>query len=308
MSLFAGLITAQQGPAHPLLQRFERSAPNLRYAGIRKVTLNDGTGIKTYSERVLRSGLNVRIEFGEDSPFSGQYVIENGRERLHVVPGLNEVRVLVPRRDDTSLFPFRGRLMGGRPGVTEANGGSIAGIATKRLDCTDAQGRPLQKLWIDPARGAILKREVYDALGNLTGRFEFSRILYDAEINASAFDTSRLPGRRVNPQEMLRRSAQQAQLPMAMIPPASGFALDSARPISLGDSAAMLMELYASADSRITVYVLRGAINRQRLQRLAQGGYSTYSTQRGAYSLVLVGGLAQGDLERLARTIQLQQP
>lgn len=300
----AGLAFAQQ----PLLRRFEERVGNLRYAGIRTVTIRDGAGTRTYSERVLRQGTNVRIEFGNDSPFAGQYVIETQQERLHVVPAANEIRVLVPRREDTVLFPFRGRLNGARPRIVENDGGSVAGIATRRLDCYDAQNRPLQKLWIDPARGAILKREIYDPLGNLSGKFEFTRILYDAEINAQAFNTRQLPGQRVTPTDVLKRAARQANLPMAILPPASGFALDTARVIGLGGNAGMLMELYASTDARLSIYVLRGQVDRQRLNRLAQGGYSTFVLRRDDYSVVLVGGLAVADLERLARSLRLQQP
>lgn len=290
------------------MHRFEERVGNLRYAGIRTVTIRDGTGTRTYSERVLRQGRNVRIEFGDDSPFAGQYVIETPQERLHVVPATNEVRVLVPRREDTSLFPFRGRLLGGRPRIVEADGGRVAGVATRRLDCFDVQNRPLQKLWIDPVRGAILKREIYDPLGNLSAKFEFTRILYDADIQAQAFDTRQLPGQRVTALDVLKRAARQANLPMALLPPASGFVLDTARVIDLGGNSGILMHLYTSTDARLSVYVLRGQVNRQRLDRLAQGGYRTFVMRRDEYSVVLVGGLVAADLERLARSLRLEQP
>lgn len=282
-----------------MLQRFEQARTRTSFAGLRRVEMRGPGGPAKFKERVLRQGMNTRIEYPDGSPFAGQVVIETATQRFQAVPRLGEIRMLPPRRDLVDLMPQR------RMGPMRVRLGdrlTIAGVPSIELRFLRPDGGVVQRVWVNPDRGAILKREAFDPFGRPVAQYEFESVRFDPAIGAGAFDPAKLPGRLVRPEEELTRLARQGGFRPARLGQRSGWSLYETR-LSRGGERAILSQFYTDGLDVISLHMVKGQVEQGRLTRLAGPGLSLYSWQRGENTLVLVGPRRPEDLRALSQSV-----
>src|SRR5207253_2737633 len=114
-------------------------------------------------------------EFPGESPLHGQVIVETATERRHYIPERNELQILPPRREEA--YGRIAQMVANRKVVVnETSGGNVAGLATELVSISDQKGNVLQKLWIEPKTGMILKRELYDRGGTMHASSEFTQV------------------------------------------------------------------------------------------------------------------------------------
>ncbi len=285
----------------PVLQRALQAADGLRFTGRRTVTvLKDGQPNR-HDEIVMRDGPQIRIEFPNDGAYAGQVIVENETERRHFNPATNQVRVLLPRRDE-GLQRLRGLARSGR--VTVAPGERIAGYATTELLVRDKAGNPLQRLAIEPDSGMVLRRVVYDATGVQVGGFAYSRV----DLNPGAFDPAlfhieRKGVQTTTPWDTLRRLAKKGGYAAVGLPEVTGFRLDSARLARSADTPALQQIYVGPGGARLSLFQLRGSIDPDSLRRVGAKRLHTLSWTDGGLTYVLLGPQDDATLARLKGSI-----
>jgi outer membrane lipoprotein-sorting protein len=299
-ALVAGpLAVAQQ--AEQSLPAVVRKAiaefPKLRYTGTRTVEFKVGADRQRHTEQVIRSGPNVRVEFPRGSEFFGQVIVEDGKRRLHYFPDKNEVHVLPPRKEE-AFFRFlqnRPRGQGRGPSISSQTGGRVAGRATELVTVNDPRGNPIQRLWIDPATGLVLRRETLDRSGSRLAFFEFTRINYRPNIDPRDFQIT-AKARVVRPEDLVRRLANQHGM-VAVFLNDPGYQLEGGRIMRLGDDPVLLQTYVGNA--RLSLFQVRQGIDTSRLSG-PRGSFQTFAWQSHGRTFVLVGEAEQAELRRLA--------
>ncbi len=274
-------------------------ADSLRYTGTRIVSVRARGAQRDTVEYITRDGNRIRIDFPNDSAFAGQVIIEDPQERRHYLPTQNEVRVLPPRRGESlmrlvaSLARFRQERK-----VSVENGSVIAGRMTRLLLVADRRGNPLQKLFIDPTTGAVLKSEVFDFVGTSVGSYEFKNIEFKDRIDANLFRVSRKGLRTVSPQSEAKQLAAKFNLREIQIPPDSGYRLESARVIR-PEGEPILALMYSGPSGRLTVFQTKTDLKPERLSKFARGDIATRTWRSGGINFALVGPKSE-NFDRIA--------
>lgn len=311
-----GLLMAQQRPGdkppirpnlqdgkrqlHPLILKMFQAQGSLTYSGTRVVELGVGAARKRHQEIVLRNGPRTRVEFPEDSEFAGQVIIENRGERRHYFPDINEIRVEPARFDEA--FSRLGQLLKSGMQVSVEPGADIAGLHTMVSTFRDRQGNIIQRLWVDPSTGMILRRDLMDEVGNRTGYFEFSKVNYRPVVSPSDFELKRKGAKVSTLDQELQKLSRQLQLPPLRIPPSEPYALQAVRMVGTGDRA-ILAQVYTGQRGRVSLFQTRGPINPERMQRLVGGRLRSVTWQADGRSLAIMGDVTQDELVRLARLL-----
>jgi negative regulator of sigma E activity len=301
----AAQSAAQEKEVPPLLQKAVRAASSLQYTGVRTVEFRTGPDRVVHDEYIIRDRLRSRVEFPEGSPFHGQIIVENDRERRHYFPEpLNEIRILPPRhvvtisRLDTMIQSAQ------RRGFTFQVGGSerIVGLSTRQVQFVDPQGNVQQRLWIDQNSGLIVRREMLDRGGSRMGFFEFKRVNFRPNIREEDFQINRRGAKVVTPAQEARSLADQHGLTLRLLPRSSGFALEAVRVLRMGEQVA-LSQIYSGPQGRLSLFQTRATVDPERMRRMARGDYKVHTWQRGEESFALVGELDVSALRELARRL-----
>ncbi len=303
---------AQRGPSdwplwgdHPLLKKCIDALPKLRYAGIRRVTVQDGRDNKSYTERILRDGLNVRIEFPNDSPYAGQITIDTPEKRLQYLPGPNEIRQLGIRRSDWGRRPGgEGRPPRQAPKITYSvkSGQRIAGRKTTLLEMKIGDEQRLgQRLWIDQSKAMVLKREIYGGRGESLGGFEFTSIKYDVRIPSNAFEINRPGAKLITPIIELKRLATEIGVNPLRINDKS-FELTSSRKFQI-EKVNIIRQSYWSKDGRISLFLSKSPIKNEWLKGPDADRFSVITGTRGSTYWVLMGEVKSEILKRLSTSL-----
>lgn len=287
-----GLKIGQRLPAS--LKAALRAVGKTKYSGARIVV---GAKGQRHVERVLVDGYRTRIEFPEASPLHGEIIIETAKERRQFLPSRNEIRVMPPRREEA--LARIAQLAKRRLSFKETQGGKVAGLDTQRVDVSDPSGQVLQRLWIEPRSGIILKREINDRTGKRTASFEFTQIDLTPQIKASDFALNIKGARLVTPEANLKRIAKRGGFLGPHLPDSSDYQLEVAR-IQKIAGMDVLVQQYVGKGRRITLYELRADIDPNRLGRLAPANIHTKAWRQGGSSFALVGDVDQAELEALA--------
>jgi hypothetical protein len=310
VTLIVGVALAQNGrvglPKNmpPLLLKALASAPKQRFTGTRVVEYRRGPDTVRYEEQIIRDGSRLRIEFPSDSPYAGQIVVEDGRVRRHFYPDRNEIRILPPRREEVMGRLHRLVKGGGRKfSFVTGTSTNIAGVMAQPVSVQDAEGNVLQRLYIDPRSGVVLKRVLFDHVGTPRGSFAYTRIDLTPNINPSVFQINRRGARIVTPTDALRELVKDGPFVFRMLPPSTGFRLDFSRQIR-PEGKPVLMQIYAGRGGRLTLFQLGATVDEKQLKRFGRGQFNTHSWQEDGRSFVLVGPLAQDELARLATRVQ----
>jgi len=294
------------GPGPELLRKMLQSQPTLRFSGTRVVEFRNGPDRVRNTEIVLKDGERQRIEFSPDSPNAGQIIVENGRERRQYDPQKNEIQVLRPRREEMigRLGMLARQIREGGLRFRIDAGGEIAGVATKQMILTDPEGNVVHRMWIDPATGMLLKREILDPVGTRIGFFEFTKVNFNPRFSPDDFRILRRGAKVVTLDDLVGRIAKKLGFSPLRIPASEPYELEDVRPVDLGPRKGM-MQMYSGAKGRFSFYQVTGEIDQRRLERLAGGPrFDVYSWRSGERTLILVGDVGRSELERLSKTIR----
>lgn len=312
VSLLVGLFAAAlvsglaQGPAAPAepqvpyaLKKAIQQAPKLRYSGRRKVQYLRNGETDSYVELVSRDGDQLRIEFPSGSTYSGQIIVETGNERRHFFPDRNEIQILPPRREEAferivKLAQNRGRFT-----LSEGAGETVAGIATDQIVVTDRSGNVVQRLYIDPKSGMLLKRKIYDPVGTQVGFFEFESVNFSPTFTKSIFHLSRNGAKLLKPVDLLRKLAQDNGYPVIYLKPSTGFTLSFSK-MNTVDGREVLMQFYQSPNGRLSLFETKADIDREKLDKFARGDVNVYSWKGQGCTFVLIGNQDADALRKLA--------
>lgn len=310
--LASGTLVQEQQPRRdlsdlpPILQKSIKSHRTSRYSGQRTVEFKFGPERNNHIEYVLKDGVRSRTEFPGDSPYKGQIIVEDGTHRYHYFPDRNEIRIEPPRGRE-----FGRHLRGPGPDGdhrheplrhTVVDGGPIAGFKTQLISASDANGNVLQKLWIEPRTGVVLKRVMFDPVGARIGYFEFSRINFNPKFAPGDFRIDRKGATVITPAMTARRLAMQLGLTPSILPESTGFQLEGARVLH-PDGKDVLAQTYTGQEGRFTLFQLRAAVDQNRLQKMTRGRLASYSWERGGQGFALLGDLPQPRLREIARLL-----
>lgn len=289
---------------HPLLKKCLEASEKLRYAGIRKVTVPDGNGTKSFVERILRDGHKVRVEFPNDSPYAGQITIETPEKRLQYLPGPNEIRQMGGRRFDMGFRkPDGNESSTSHFAYSTQPGGKVAGHTTTRLEIRSKKdNRVYQRLWIDERKAMVLKREMFGPRGDAMGGYEFSSIRYDIRIPSSAFEINRPGAKLVTPETELRRIAQELGIAPLRIPSSEALDLVSVRKFTV-DGQTLLRQSYSGSLGRVSLFLVKGPFKRDWIRGLQSDRLAVHTGTKNGVSYVLIGDTKGEVLKRMASSL-----
>jgi negative regulator of sigma E activity len=298
----APMKLTQQQEVPSVLRRAVENAPNQRYVGTRVMEFRRDGQLQRHTEIITRSGPRTRIEFPEGSSFSGQIIVETEDERRHFFPDRNEIRVLQPRREEAF-----GRLVkmiesSDRFRFSTEAGQSVAGVSTEQVVVRDRAGNLLQRIFIEPRTGALLKRQMYDAVGTHVGGFEFTKINLDPRIRSEVFRIHRRGATILRPLDILRKTASEKDFGFAFLPASAGYVLDMSR-VSRIEGEDVLMQFYTGSNGRVTLFQLKSSVSKDRLERYSRGDVKVHSWTSRGETFVLVGQQDLSNLQRLARLV-----
>jgi len=306
---------AQPAPSYPPeITKYLRLQSRVNAAGIRNVTLMVDGQMRTFRERVLKQGLNMRIEFA-DGPNAGSFTVESGGRRFLVNPARREARTMAPMCASFAPASLMSRLQGREGRWAKSTGGDIAGAKTVRWDVFDSRNRIMQRFWVEPNRGLILKRQIFDENGRVVGGFEFEVVKFDVEMARQVRCRNGLEcvfgAHRFSHHPAAGRT--QRRLPARIVDsglildPGLGYNLDAVRILSAQRGSGIVMSVYADETTQLSLYIMKQPLNTERLRRLTGQRLKFYSWQQGGQYLTLIGALPQEELARLARSARTQQ-
>lgn len=281
------------------LKRALKVYGKLRYSGTRIVEFKNGPDRERHTEFVISDGPRSRVEFPPGSPYAGQVIVETPKERRLFNPAANELRVLPPRREE--VFGRLAGMANRRVSFKQELGGAVAGFSTQLVSVADPRGNVIQKLWIDPQSGMVLKRELYDRGGALQGFFEYSKVNLNPVLNATEFKLQPKGARLVTPEIILNRLIKRGSYRDVRLTDPT-YRLDSSRVQNLAGES-VLVQLYVGEGHRISLYQFRRQIDAAKLDQQATGALNTYSWQQGGSTFALIGDLTDTELQSLARRL-----
>ena len=297
----AGRMDKRLEQVPPALRLAMRSLPNLRFSGTRNVEGLDGAERVRYQEYVLRDGPRMRIWFPGSSPYAGQVIVENARQRKHFFPGRNEIEVGPPKREEAF-----GRLVNlikqGSVTCSAEQGGQVAGKPTSLVSIRE-RGNVLQKLWID-AQGMVLRRDLFDLVGARVGHYEFTEIDYSPRLEASDFDFARRGARVITQFDLAKRLASESGLSAIVIPESEGYQLESSRMLK-GSRIPVLHQVYIKPGASVSLFQARGVVDLPFMRRAGKG-LAVVSWNDNGNTFALLGNVEEAEIRRLARLIGMR--
>ncbi len=287
----------------PILRMAILKMPVLRYSGTRSVEIQEGPNRERHIEYVLRDGPRTRTWFPNDSPYAGQVIVEARDDRLHYVPGKNEIHVGPARREE-AFQRLLGLLKRNILKFNTSDGGQVAGHATTLVSASD-NGNPVQKLWIDRSTGMVLRRELYDMVGAKVGAYEFSEIDYTPTIAPDAFTMTRKGARTVTSYDEARDLARINGFQVAILPESESYRLETTRVLK-NARIPILHQTYGRPGAMISLFQARGTVDLPMLKRPRKGDTESFTWGMGGNTFALIGNVPADELRRLARVLGLK--
>ena len=299
LASLASSVAAQTTERPELLDKMMAASKKLRYSGVRKVHMKFGPDVVQHTEYILKDGTKTRIWFPEAGSFRGQIIVENDSERRHFFPDRNQVEVMPPRREESSMR--FGKMGGGRLQMKYLveNGEEIAGLGSRRVSLIGNENRPFLRLWIDPNTGLVLKRVVYGRDGNPQATSEFIKVDYRPSFKRSDFELNVKGAKVVTPRDRLQEMVQRGGFQNISFSPKDPYKLESVR-IQRIENVSALVQVYVNSDGRVSLYQVKAAVDPSRLKHRGRDRVSTYSWTRGEASFILVGDVPETKLRELA--------
>ncbi len=288
------------GGLNPILARLIAAANTVTMEGIRDVTFVQEKK-PNRREHVYYDRGNVRIE---QVGGAGEIMIEGPKGRFNYLPQRHEIYQGQGRGLGAQIAFLGG--IGGKLMVDESPGGAVAGFGTRLIQIKNAQGKLLQRIWAENNSSAILKREGYDAKGNVRLAYAFSEVLLGGSMPASLFEPNFPGAKLITPEDELKRIAKNLKLPPFMLDPSTGFTLYGAGKLKAGDTN-ILKEFYGNGKLRLSLFVLAKSVNDQAISGLTGKNLSSFVFQKDGCSIVLVGNIDPNTLRQLAESVRTEQ-
>lgn len=287
-----------------ILVKAIRKANEQRYTGTRLVQFKRGPNLESHQEYIVRDGKRVRIEFPSDSPMAGQIIVEDGRDRYHYLPESNLIRVLPPRREEAYrhlLWMLRGP-RGREFSFNVAGPSRVASYRVTQVVAKDDDGNVIQRLYIEPGTGIVLKRILYDPLGTEVGGYYFTEIDLTPRISNDVFRIVRRGAKYERPEDKLVSLAKENGFLYRLLPVKSGYRLEDTwafRPMGVST----LMQIYSSDHGRLSLFQVSQPVDEEKLARYGGRRLNTYSWTDGGKTFVIVGSNSKEELVRLGRMV-----
>lgn len=290
-------------PVPPVFVKAVNAMDHLRYGGERIVEGRQGALRKTHNEYVLQDGVNSRVWYPAGSQFSGQVIVETATERLHYYPGRNQIEVLPARKEQAyarlrQWIEHPGRAMR----LSSAPGERIAGHSTEIGVVSDPRGNVRQRLWIDPATGMVLRREMYDNVGDRTLYFEFIQIDYNPIIRPEDFKINVPSASRITLLDKLRNLCRRSKMLYVSLPGSTGFTLEGVNMRQLA-GLAVLHEVYTGPSGPLSLFQVGSNIDAQNLRPPEARDLQLYGWQIGGNSFAFVGNYPVSRLKELSQLL-----
>lgn len=321
---FGAFVACAQGHGHgqrrrppelpndvpPLVRLMVATSARQRFSGARTVEFRLGGKTDRHDEIVVRLRGRTRVDFPADSKLAGQVIVEDDRERRHYYPDKNEIRVSPPRREEaldrlTNLASTKGKIR-----FSMAGGEVIANVRCEQVVVSDPSGNVMQRLWIDPRSGMLLKRELFDHVGAPVGSFTFTQIDLNPSIDERIFVIDRKGATIVTPLDQLKRLCKKEGYDVFVLPPSSGMQLEGCRIITR-DGEKVLSETYVARPAkRVTLFVVKGgmAVDDAKLKQFVRGDYASATWKSGPWTLVLIGSVEKSVIDHLATQVVAGTP
>jgi outer membrane lipoprotein-sorting protein len=265
---------------------------SIRLQGTRMVEVQTGGNTRRYYELVLRDGPRMRIEFPKGSPFEGQIVVDDGVKRLTYNPKTRATHESPAKPEDGIIK----RLAGKGLSVKIEPGGRIAGYQTQQIEARSPQGALLLRAWVDPTRGAILKRELYDAQGRRIALSEFTEVRFGVPIPPGSFT--------IDPRDPLvddlQRACRTAGFEPVRLPENTGYRLKKVQGRTNG-RIPMVTQTYAGNGTRLSLILVGGTVDPNRLKKFSNNKLNSITWRTGMTTAVLIGEVSDTELGRLSR-------
>ncbi len=288
----------------PIVKKMIEQAPKLRYSGERLVEIKAGPDRKKFIDYILKDGVRQRTSFPRGSEYAGQILIEDGKRRLQYFPDRREIEVSPAHRDEMTerMFGMIRAVQRGAAKIVSDKGEAVAGLNTELVTVSDTRGNPFQRMWIEPRSGVLLKREFYDPVGAVMGRFEFTKINLSPVFDRSDFEMN-VPGAKfVTQADLAKRLMKKEDFEEAFLPANAGFELQGSRLIP-HENGKMLALFYRYKEKSITLFQVSGRIDTDRLKRMRPpsggGAWNAHSWSEGGRTYVILGQLSEAEMEKL---------
>ena len=181
--------------AQDLLKKMLQAENSLSLSGYQVTTVSQN-GLDISSEQqVQRSGArSLRIEYARPARLAGEQIVDNGRFYAHFIPAKDTLE-LSPSRIQSLRVRVPEVIRQIRSGQLLVQGVGEDMVAGHACGVVDAQARssgpvPRRRFWIDPANGAQLRIEQYDAAGQIQSSSYYTQVTYNPRFDGSTF---RLP-------------------------------------------------------------------------------------------------------------------
>lgn len=300
------IAESMEDEAERLLARVQEMTPKQKFAAVRKIIIWDPSGMnKIYEDRIIQVGTRARIEYPDSSPFAGQIVVENDGKRQTYFVSKNEIREIMIRPMKEQIELFRDR--GGRFSFAVEDGGKIASYST-RLITVNSGDRLRQRIWVEPKKYLVLKREVYDSNRKLVGGLEIQRISFDPKISRSTFELPK-NAKVIKPKDDLIRIAKELKVKPFTLPSSSGYELMMVRGGEMFGRQ-VLRQIFESPKGHVSLLQVVGAKPDDLKSPEGRGGKGRprmYAWNEGNATLVLVGEVDDSTLRRLAELVKVEQ-
>jgi hypothetical protein len=239
------------------------------------------------------------VWFPERSPYAGQIIVERGRDRLHYFPETGEIQRSAAR-GEAAYNRLATMVRDGRYVTTVREDGFVAGVHTQVVTVAEAAGGVVQRLWIDPSSGMILRRVLYDSSGRNVGFFEYKAIEFNPAVKASDFTVNLKGARYVQLRDKVAEEARGAGLPAYEIAANRGYELTAVRVLGGRSRHPTLVQTYRGTEGSVSLFQTTGPINARLLAKLAGDRYQTYTWRQDGSNFALVGDPGVAELQRIA--------
>lgn len=281
------------------------AAKKLRYSGTRRIQMQFGPDLVQHTENVMKDGMRTRISFPDEGSFRGQIIVENERVRRHFFPDRNQIEEMPPRREEHLMrFMKMGKGSRNAPEFKVENGEEIAGIDTKRVEISGANGAVFMRMWIDPKSGLVLKRVMYNREGKPQATAEFTKVEFNPRFRRGDFELNVRGAKVITPRDKLAELVSKGGFQNVGLSPKDPLQLESAR-IQRIENVPALVQVYVNKNGRVSLFQVKAAIDPNRLQRFGRGErLQSYSWQRGGTSYVLLSELPEAELRAIYQRIR----
>ena len=283
------------------------AANRLKYRGHRSLIVRG----REYSEGIWRSGRRFRIEYSGEADVKGQILVNDGTHQWHYFPKEN----LIHKTPALSNNRFRSVIdFMERPGPAPRimPGGRIAGKRVMLIVVgQEGPDSIVHKLWVEPHRKAVLKREIWFG-DKLRMEWEFESFTYLRAVAEENFVLEIEGARIVTPREILINLSAEAKMSAFELPARSGFLMVRARKVESDAKQIGIVSHYSDGIRFLIISVSKKEHGKRpestrtppSRNRPPRPEIHRYTWKVGSYYLLIVGSAPVDELRRLAGTVK----